>query len=89
MLNSIPEHILKHINNLVKHEVIIKIQEIIKKEKTQFLENMSEKTLEDLIHFYYIIDEHNEVIKITHILNQKKIFKTESKDKLKELKETK
>jgi hypothetical protein len=73
MLSSISENILKHINNLVKHEVIIKIKEIINREKTEFLEKMPKKTLENLIHYYYIIDEHNEVIKIQHILNQKDI----------------
>jgi len=71
MLKTVPENILKHVNNLVKHEVVIKIKEIIKREKTHFLEKMPKKILEDLIHYYYIIDEHNEVIKIKHILNEK------------------
>jgi len=71
MLKTVPLHILKHVNNLVKHEVVIKIKEIIKKEKTHFLEKMPKNVLEDLIHYYDLIDEHNEVIKIKHILNEK------------------
>lgn len=71
MMQKVPEHIQKHINNIVKHEVIKKIKEIIKKEKTDLIENMSVQALEDLIHYYYIIDEHNEVIKIKHILREK------------------
>ena len=70
MLQSTPENIIKHINNLLKHEIIIKIKNIIKQEKTHFLEKMPKNILENLIHYYYIIDEHDEVIKVKHILNK-------------------
>jgi len=68
MLKNIPEKIFQHIKNLIKHEVIKMIQAIIEETWTNVLEEMPKKKLEDLMHYYYLIDEHNEIIKIKNII---------------------
>ena len=73
MLSKIPEKTFKHIKNLIRHEVILMIKKTIEKTWTNILEEMDDSKLEDFIHFYYLIDEHNEIIKIKNIMNEKNI----------------
>lgn len=68
MLKNVPEKTLNHVKNLIKHEVIDMIKKIIHETWTNILEEMPKKKLEDLMHYYYLIDEYNEVIKIKHIM---------------------
>ena len=70
-ISKLPKHILNHIHNLLVHDLSQKINQIIASNKTNKFEDLNEKDLEDLIHYYWLLDEEREVVKIKYILKKK------------------
>jgi HEAT repeat protein len=64
LLKNIPVAMQKNVQNSLIHEVSHKIQKVLSSEKTSILEEISEKSLQQLHNYYILISETKSVLRI-------------------------
>lgn len=65
-------YVKNHIKNLLIYEITQRINEIVAEFDTNILDDLSDKTLELLMHYYILIDEDREVARINYVLKKRK-----------------
>ena len=68
----LPDTLSGHIKNLLINHITKKLHKMVEESGTNTIEDFSDKNLEDIIHYYSIIDEDKEVIRIKYILNKRR-----------------
>ena len=67
----VSDNLSNHLKNLLINNITKKLHTMVEKNGTSIIEDFNDEDLEDIIHYYTIIDEDKEVIRIKYILNKR------------------